>query len=93
MVDTEALRRHSDVAREKQTYMQELLDILGQMRYQLDPALYGAVGSLINFGEDMLHYYRQQEQMLQEMSQNYDYVSQEVTDLLEDSIAQAQYLN
>ena len=91
-VDTHALRIHLDTIREKQRYAREIIDELNRSRANFNPQLYSDFQHVLRYAEDMMRYFRDQENMVLEMCSSYDATTNKITDMLETAIHEAESL-
>lgn len=92
MVDTVALQNHLHIIQEKQRHARNLIDRLGQICGNIQPELQWDCQILFRSAEEFLRYYREQENMLLEMSHNYEATSYAVSDMLEEAGKIVEYL-
>ena len=91
-VDTNALRIHLDTIREKQNYTRDIVDELNRSRVNINPELYSEHQKVLKYAEDLMRYFRDQENMILEMCNSYDDANRKIDDMLETAINDAQNL-
>ena len=92
LVDTAVLRDHLHILLEKQQNARRLIERLDQLRGNLPPELLSECNALYRTAEEFLRYYREQEAILEEMSNRYDATSETVNDMLKEAANTAEYL-
>jgi uncharacterized protein YukE len=91
-VDTNALRIHLDTIREKQNHARTIIDELNRSRANINPQLYTEFQQVLRYAEDLMRYFRDQEEMILEMCSSYDAANHKIDDMLETAINEAQNL-
>ena len=92
LVDTAVLRDHLHIIQEKQQNARRLIDRLAQLRGTLPPELLNECSTLHRTAEEFLRYYREQEAILEEMSNRYDATSEKISNMLEEAANTTEYL-
>ena len=86
MIDTVALQDHLHIIQEKQRNARNLIEQLNQICGYIQPELQQDCCRILRNSEEFLRYFREQEAMLQEMSNRYEAASRTVSDMLEEAV-------